>query len=588
MTGITSRIIKIVQVLLIGLVLISITGSLSGITGYDKSENEENSLLGNYLAGRFAKAQRDTNAAANYYREALKKDPGNSAILEQAFLLEVTAGHWEQTAKIAADLIEKEPDHQIAQLYLGVMAVKQKRYQHAKVHFAAINKGPIAELTALLAQAWVAYSNNDIDTALKLLDGNSRAEWAKFYQHFHKTLITDLAGRKAVSRSEYARLYKKERRALRITLAYAQHLANAGKVKLAQKILKGHIKETGGHPEAVSLLNTVSRGEVPKLLVDSPEAGLAEVFYGIGDALAGEGGYDMGTIYLQLALLLKPDFVLAHVSLARVYERTQKYENAITAYGKIPESSPLWLRVQIRKASNLNSLDRIDEAKTLLAALADKNPTEIRTFDTLANILRFRKRYAEAVEYYNRVIELIKKPEKKHWIHFYSRGVCYERLNKWDKAEADLKKALELDPDQALVLNYLGYSWVDQNRHLDRALRLIRKAIKLKPGDGYLVDSLGWAYYRLGNYKGAVAELEKAVELKPEDPVINDHLGDAYWRVKRFLEARYQWKQALSLKPEQKVAETIRMKIKEGLPDSKKRQVGAAQAKKDKLNKTEK
>ena len=137
----------------------------------------------------------------------------------------------------------------------------------------------------------------------------------------------------------------------------------------------------------------------------------------------------------------------------------------------------------------------------------------------------------EAVDYYTRAIALIDKPEKKHWIYYYSRGTCYERLKKWPTAEADLQKALQLSPDQPLVLNYLGYSWIDQNRNLKQGLALIEKAVQLKPDDGYIVDSLGWAHYRLGNYKEAVKHLERAVELRPEDPVLNDHLGDAYWRV---------------------------------------------------------
>src|SRR5581483_2917746 len=222
--------------------------------------------------------------------------------------------------------------------------------------------------------------------------------------------------------------------------------------------------------------------------------------------------------------------------------------------------------IDIRKALNLTQLERVDEAQKLLDELARQYPTDLQPLDALGGIMRGRKRYAEAVDYYTRAIALIDKPEQKHWSYYYYRGTCYERLKKWQLAEADLQQALKLSSDQALVLNYLGYSWVDQNRNLKQGLALIEKAVRQKPDDGYIVDSLGWAHYRMGNYREAVKHLERAVELRPEDPVLNDHLGDAYWRVRREREARFQWEQALTLKPEPEDAEKIKKKLAKGLP----------------------
>src|SRR5690606_33991930 len=149
------------------------------------------------------------------------------------------------------------------------------------------------------------------------------------------------------------------------------------------------------------------------------------------------------------------------------------------------------------------------------------------------------------------------EPQPHQWTLFYFRGIAYERAKQWDKAEADLLQALALFPEQPHVLNYLGYSWVDQGMHLDEAMDMIARAVELRPNDGYIVDSLGWAHYRLGNYEEAVRELERAVELRPEDPVINDHLGDAYWKVGRRLEARFQWAHARDLDPEPDALEEI-------------------------------
>jgi len=147
----------------------------------------------------------------------------------------------------------------------------------------------------------------------------------------------------------------------------------------------------------------------------------------------------------------------------------------------------------------------------------------------------------------------------------YARGISLEQTKQWPRAEADFLKALEFRPDQPYVLNYLGYSWVDQGLNLDKARGMIKKAVSLRPNDGYIVDSLGWAHYRLGEYADAVRELERAAELRPEDPVINDHLGDAYWRVGRQTEARFQWLRALGLEPKPGLAAILKEKIKSGL-----------------------
>jgi tetratricopeptide (TPR) repeat protein len=342
---------------------------------------------------------------------------------------------------------------------------------------------------------------------------------------------------------------------------------NASNRKLARQTLKSHISKSASHPLSEALLEEIDQGKTPSLLIVTPADGLSEVFYGIGDALAGEGGLDMGIIFLQFALYLKPDFPLAYAALAEAYGSARKYELEMQALDEIKPDSPLWLNVQIQKAFALNSLERVDDAKVLLQELIEKEPKDTRPLDALGNILRSHERYAEAREYYSRALALIKKPTKENWTLFYSRGVCNERLKNWPEAEADFKQALALSPDESLVLNYLGYSWVDQGRNLKQAMDYIRKAVKLKPEDGYYVDSLGWAYYRLGNMTAAVENLERAVELKPDDPIINDHLGDAYWKVGRTLEAKYQWQQALTLKPEAEQVATLREKIAAGLPE---------------------
>ena len=525
-------------------------------------------LLGNYLSGRIARGDHDTATAADFYTKALAEDPSNEVILEQAFLLETGSAHWDRALQFAHDLVKIEPAHRIAQFLLGCEAFKQGKYDEADQHFAEARQGPIADLTSTLARAWVKEAAGKPDEAFAILDSLSDADWAQFYQRYHRGLIADVAGKRDIAAESLAVAFKKNPGTLRVSEAYARHAMNSNNRKLALQILKTHIGKTAGHPLSRALLDDINAGQVPPLLVVSATDGLAEVFYGIGDALAGEGGLDMGIIFLQFSLYLKPDFPLAHVALAEAYDNAKRYDLELQAFDRIPEASPLWLSVQIQKAFALNSLERVDESKALLDSLIAKNPKDIRPLDALGNIMRSHERYADARDAYSRAIALLPKPTKDNWALFYSRGVCNERLKDWPAAEADLKRALALSPEESVVLNYLGYSWVDQGMHLKTAMDYIRKAVKLKPEDGYYVDSLGWAYFRLGNLPAAVEQLERAVELRPDDPIINDHLGDAYWRIGRKLEAKYQWQQSLSLKPESEQLVELEKKIKTGLPET--------------------
>jgi Flp pilus assembly protein TadD len=247
----------------------------------------------------------------------------------------------------------------------------------------------------------------------------------------------------------------------------------------------------------------------------------------------------------------------------------------------VPPSSPVSRSAEIELAVDLDTLDRTDEAKKRLDRIIADHPKDTEALMALGNIERARKDFAACATSYGKAIDSIAKLEKSNWVVFYFRGICYERSHQWPGAEADMKKALELFPEQPLVLNYLGYSWVDQGVHLEDGMDMIRRAVEQRPDDGYIVDSLGWAYFRTGNYEEAVKNLERAVLLKPDDPTINDHLGDAYWRVGRTLEAHFQWAQAKDFKPEDDELATLEKKLKDGLPADTSSSADAIKAKKD-------
>ena len=270
-------------------------------------------------------------------------------------------------------------------------------------------------------------------------------------------------------------------------------------------------------------------------------------------------------LYARLALYLRPGFDVADLLLGEILDGLNQPGRAIAAYEAVPASSPLRWSAELRVATDLDDLGRTDEAIARLNRMASERTDRADALIALGDILRGRGRWSEAVDAYDRALSRVDVRNRRLWRPLYARGISLERSKHWKRAEKDFLAALDLVPDQPFVLNYLGYSWVDQGLNLKKAQEMIKKAVKLRPKDGYIVDSLGWVYYRLGNYADAVREMERATELRPEDPVINDHLGDAYWRVGRKTEARFQWLRALGLKPTADNEAMIRKKLKAGL-----------------------
>ena len=525
------------------------------------------SPAGNYLAARHAGTERDALAASAYYRAALRADPKNPVLLERAFLAVLVDGEVDEAVKLAERIVQSDKTHRVARLVLGVRALKQKQYQAARQHIAQSVRGPIADLTATLITAWTLQGTNDAKGAVENIDRLTGPEWYAVFKDLHAGLILDLAGNRKEAGKRLERVYKLDANALRAVEAYGRWASRNLSKDEALKVYEAFDKVLPQHPLITEAMDEIKDGDKLSPLVESPQAGAAEVLFGLGTSLGRQGGEDLALAYLQLATYLAPTHPLALMSLADLYEQIKKPHLAIKVYQRVPADSPLKRNADIQLATNLDALDRTEEGKKLLDKLIAERKNDLEAIMALGNILRVRKQFAECADAYTKGVETLQNPQKPNWLIFYFRGICYERSKQWASAEADFKRALELFPDQAHVLNYLGYSWIDQGVNLDDGMRMIRRAVEQRPDDGYIVDSLGWAYYRIHNYEEAVKQLERAVELKPEDPTINDHLGDAYWKVGRTLEAAFQWAHARDLKPEPDDLKKIVEKIRTGLID---------------------
>jgi len=535
---------------------------------------------GSYLAARHAGIERDSGTAAAYYLNVLKADPRNAELLARAFLSVLSEGDIDEAGRLADRLVQLDRGDRIARLIIGARALKQKQYALARQNFAQSVRGPVTDLTATLLSAWALAGAGDTRNAIEMLDKLTGPDWYAIFKDLHAALILDVANNKKEAGKRYERAYKADPMAVRTVEAYGRFLSRNGSKDDALKVYAEFNKSVPDHPVIVQEMKEVTGGEKLPVLADTPQAGAAEALYGLGASIGRRGGEDLALIYLQLALYLEPNHAVALLSLADLYESLKKPDLAIKVYDRIPPSSPLHRNAEIQIASDLDVLDRTDEAKKRLEQLIAEHPKDTEAIMALGNIMRGRKDFANCADVYSKAIANVPVPEKANWVMFYFRGICYERSKQWPLAEADLKKALQLYPDQPLVLNYLGYSWVDQGIKLDEGMNMIRRAVEQRPDDGYIVDSLGWANFRIANYDEAVKDLERAVELKPDDATLNDHLGDAYWRVGRVLEAHFQWSHAKDLKPEPEDLPKIEEKLKSGLPDDTSSAADAAKSKK--------
>ncbi len=526
------------------------------------------SVSGNYLSALVAGADRDTQAAAAYFKEVLRSDPHNPELIERTFVAALANGDIDDGLDFGRRLVKVDPKNGLAHMVLGIGQMKDGHWVAARHEFASGGAGREHDITATLLTAWSYAGQGDEKKALATVDSLRDSGFAVF-RDYHAALIADMANDLPEATKRFKTAYAEDKTILRLVDAYARFEARHGAKEEALRAYAAFQDVLPHHPLIEAGIADVEAGKPIQPLVKTAQDGAAEVLYGLGAAGGRQGDELAAMIYLRLSLYLEPQNSLALVTLADIYGRLKQNEDAIEVYGQVPDTSPLRDNADIQTGLTLDVLGRSDESIAFLKGIVAQNAKDTDALTTLGNIQREQKHYGDAITSYTQAMASLPAGDKSAWSLLYFRGISYERDKQWPAAEADFKQALVLYPDQPLVLNYLGYSWVDRGVHLDEAFQMLRKAVALRPEDGFIVDSLGWAHYRLGDYAEAVKELERAIELKPGDPTINDHLGDAYWRVGRKLDAQFQWNHARDLKPEPEDLPAILDKIEHGLPDVK-------------------
>ena len=523
------------------------------------------SAFGNYLAGRHAEQVGQDRSALSYYGQATQQgELATADLYKRIYILGLTEGRIDDALKALRKIEAMDATAPFANLVKAVHALKINNYTHAAELLKGEDKGIVKFLVAPLT-AWAQVGRDDHAGALQALDSMKDQSALAALYHLNAALIHEHAGNAQQAEEHFLAVLEKAGLSLRVAEHFGRHFERRGQLDKANEIY-AKFDADGEGPALIALAEKrLKSKQRPPLNIATAQDGAAEALFNIASVLQSQSGDDRVLVLAHLALYLRPDLDAAHIVTAAALERAERYADAIEIYKRIPKSSPLSWNARMHMADNLDRIERTDEAIKILSALTKERGAEVVPYIELGDVLRRHERFKEAIKAYTSALKTVNQIEARHWTVYYARGISYEQTQQWPKAEKDFLQALDLQPDQPLVLNYLGYSWIDQGLHLERALKMIEKAVELRPRDGYIVDSLGWGLYRLGDYPGAVKKLERAVMLRPADPVINDHLGDALWQVGRKREARFQWERAKAMGPDKDLIGIIDDKIANGL-----------------------
>ena len=526
---------------------------------------EEKIDSGAYLAARIAETENDFRAAAGWYGKAILADSGNPQLLDGAILAEIGIGDFALATEAAK--LRKALDGEVSQLAeLALFADEAKREDYAALLAGAEGGRDLGDLANSLVVAWAKVGEGKMSEALDDFDALTKKKGFEAFGYYHKALalasVGDFEGADVILSGKAAGPITVMRRGV---FAHAQILSqlerNADAIALLDKAFG-----TAPDPVVDPIRHRLQAGEpIPFDIVTSARDGIAEVFFTISTALNGEADPVYTLLHLRIAGYLRPDHADALLMTADVLEELGQHDLAAETYAAFPPEDPTYVTAEVGRASALRAQGKSDAAIEALQTLARSHGDLLGVQFALADLLRSQDRFDEAEVAYSAAIELAKAAKSENWVLYFYRGICHEQSKDWAPAEADFRKALELNPTQPQVLNYLGYGLVDRGEKLDEALGMIEKAVAADPEQGYIIDSLAWAYFKLGRYADALKPMEKASLLEPVDPIVTDHLGDVYWKNDRKLEARFQWRRALSFEPTDTDKTRILRKIEVGL-----------------------
>lgn len=545
-----------------------------GVTACDDDQPadaapEIRNAYGAYLSARHADRRNDAAAASDGFYAALRRDPENERLQRLSFYAAIRAGQIERSLELTARLRKSQPTYIPTTLMQASAAMKEGEWDKAIALFERLPTSWRYAFVRTIARAWALAGQGKGDEALKAIDEIAKERELLPFYTLHRGLILEVLDRQKEADAWYRKTYKTLRLApLSFVQAAAASHIRQGDRKLALKIIDTYIYARGRSYAMQKLRRTVAAGEDLPPLVTSAAQGYGELLFNLAGAAESRSSRE-ALMWAQMSLFVRPESGASRSHVGDMQRTSGQYAAAIETLKSVPKDSPFSWGARLGTIGAMIGLERKADAIRMLEEMAKEEPERWDVLSLLGNLHRIDKNWKLSIDAYDRAVARIKKPGRNHWQLFFSRAVSLERAKMWPRAEADFKKALELNPDQPSVLNYLAYSWVERKENLREALAMLHKAVRLRPRDGAIIDSLGWAYYRLGQFERSVPLLERAASLSPRNWEINDHLGDAYWRTGRRSEARFQWQRASTMDPDPGVLVKIQQKLKSGLPDLK-------------------
>ena len=519
---------------------------------------------GAYLAGRNAAGDSDFAAAAQYFAEALSRDPQNPGLLENVAVAYLSLGDIARAVPVAQGMRDAGIDSQVGNMVIAADNVAQGNWDAVLADAAEEHR--VSPLFDGLVQAWAQLGQGDMTAALSAFDAVIATDGMASFGLFHKALalasVGDYEGADAIlaQSGEGSASFGP-----RAAIAHVQVLSQLGRDADAAAVLDAAFGETLD-PAVVSLRSRLAEDAVvPFDIVTSPRHGVAEVAFMIASLLSSEAREDYTLQYARVAQFLAPANTDAALLSAALLQNMGRHDLAGAAFATVPQDDPSFVNAELGRIDTLRQSGDTDVAAEVAQALARARPDLPFVQARLGDVLRDNDDLPGAFDAYSRALDLYGPTDANRWVVHYTRAVVAHQMDDWPQAEADFRAALALNPGQPQVLNYLGYSLVERREKLDEALDMIERAVADQPENGAIVDSLGWVYFELGRFEDAVAPLERAASLEATDPIVNDHLGDAYWAVGRTREARFQWQRALSFDPDDNLAARIRDKLARGL-----------------------
>lgn len=528
-------------------------------------------LAGPYLAARMATVENDFRAAARYYTLAVAQDPTDAYLQDSALVALTSAGDLERAIAFAERMVLADGGTELAGLLHRTKLVKDAAWDEL-LAFIDASRNPDLPLGEDLMdgtiRAWALMGAGRGTESLAAFQALAQSEALAPVANYHLALAHAVVGDYESAETLLAR--DEVGSHLLGLMARAQILAQLDRRDEAVALLDG-LPGIQAEPQLVALREQLVSGEAVSFdIVGGPADGISQLFLAFASALSGSPDPEpLSLIHARLAVWLAPGNGEARLVAAQLLQERQQFDLAEAEYEAVRAMGQVRPAAELSRIDALSRAGRRPEAEKAALSLTAAYPELAQAWVALGDVLRQQEKFQTAIPAYDKALQLLAEaPAEARWFPLYARGIALERAGQFDRAEADLLAALEIRPDQASLLNYLGYSWIDRNENLEQALEMIKKAVELSPGDGYILDSLAWAYYRLGRYQDAVAPMEQAIVTMASDPLVNDHLGDIYWKVGRTREAQIQWKRALSLEPAESGEvdpDRIRAKLERGL-----------------------